>query len=343
MSADMGQDSELMYTRILRGYLEGKSEDQLYLAQQFGKWLLSKNISPEEVIDMHGRLLEALGDVPLYVRDSFQILTEVMIEYGNAFRSFDSWRSRHQQLQAEIAVASAMQQTLLPERLPQCPGMDIGMVSIAANEMSGDFYHFGYEEEGQFYVAIADITGKGIPAAMCMSMLRYAMDSLGEMKLPPAHMLRHLNSVVERNIDPCMFVTMQYGRYDTVNHVFRYATAGHEPGFLYRAREDRFYDLDGRGAALGIAAGSEYQEYVLQLEPGDFLVLLTDGVTERKIDRSYIQREELISYLQEEMHVPAQELVNRLYQRLLLLSQFEQQDDYTMIVLRRDQVSKGGE
>ncbi|USG66347.1 SpoIIE family protein phosphatase [Brevibacillus ruminantium] len=331
----MSQQSEEMYTRILRDYLNGKSEDQLYLAQQLGKWLLSRNISPEEVIDMHGNLLRQMGDVPTFVQDSFQILTEIMIEYGNAHRSFDSWRNRHQQLQAEIAVASAMQQSLLPSSLPECPGLNLGMISIASNQMSGDFYHFVYESEGVFSVAIADITGKGIPAAMCMSMLRYAMDSLAEMKLSPGDMLRHMNSVVERNIDPCMFVTMQYGHYDTGRHSFRYATAGHEPGFLYRAREDRFFDLEGQGTALGIAAGSEYEEREIFLEPGDFLILLTDGVTERKNGRYYIQREELVSYLQEGVRLSAQEMVDHFYRRLLLLSQFEQPDDYTMIVLRR--------
>jgi sigma-B regulation protein RsbU (phosphoserine phosphatase) len=331
----MSQENEDIYTRIVRDYLKGKREDQLYLAQQLGKWLLSRNISPEEVTDMHANVLEHLGDVPEFIQDSFQILTEIMIEYGNAYRSFDSWRSRHQQLQAEIAIATAMQQTLLPETLPQYPNVDIGMISIPAKEMSGDFYHFLCESKSEFTVAIADITGKGIPAAMCMSMLRYAMDSLGEMKLAPGNMLRHLNSVVERNIDPCMFVTMQFGRYNTAQHVFRYATAGQEPGFLYRARENRFFDLEGCGTALGIAVGSEYEEREIYLEPGDFLILLTDGVTERKIGRYYIQREELVSLLEEETSASAQEMANHLYRRLLLLSQFELQDDYTMIVLRR--------
>lgn len=324
------------YVKILRDYLSGHGEDQLYGAQQLGKWLLSRDISPEELTDLHGRALEKLGEVPEFVRASFSILTEVMIEYGIEHRSVNSWRSRHQQMESEIAVASAMQQTLLPREIPVYPGVDIGLVSVAANRISGDFYHFISHDDQRFCLTIADITGKGIPAAMCMSLVKYAMDSLGELMLGPDDMLRHLNRVVERNIDPSMFVTMLLGHYDTNTHRFRYAVAGHEPGFLYRAKTGRFYDLEGHGAALGLCPDTEYEEQEIHLEKNDVLILLTDGVTERKINRYYLQRDELVSYLQAEIGASAQHMADALYSKLLLLSQFELPDDYTMIVLRRN-------
>jgi sigma-B regulation protein RsbU (phosphoserine phosphatase) len=331
----MTRGLEREYVQILRDYLSGLGEDQLYGAQQLGKWLVSRNISPEELADLHGRALEELGEVPEFVRSSFSILTEVMIEYGNAHRSLTSWKSKHQQLQSEVAVASAMQQTLLPQEIPAYPEIEIGLVSVPAKQISGDYYNFICHDDHRLSLTIADITGKGISAAMSMSMLKYAMDSLGEICLGPNGMLRHLNRVVERNIDPSMFITMLFGSYDTISHRFRYAVAGHEPGFLYRFREERFYDLEGQGPALGLCTDSRYEEREVQLEVGDVLILLTDGVTERKIDRYYLQREELVSYLQEEVGAPAQVMANRLYSRLLLLSQFDLSDDYTMIVLRR--------
>lgn len=323
------------YVQILRDYLTGQGEDQLYDAQQLGKWLLLRDISPEEMIDMHGRALEQLGEVPEFVRASFSILTEVMIEYGNEHRSVTSLRSKHKQLQSEIAVASAMQRSLLPQELPVYPDVEIGLVSVAAKQISGDYYNIISHDDDRFCLTIADITGKGISAAMCMSMLKYAMESLGEMLRGPDEMLRHLNRVVERNIDPSMFVTMLFGCYDTQRHCFRYAVAGHEPGFVYRARDDRFYDMEGQGAALGLCSDSHYEEREVHLDVGDVLILLTDGVTERKIDRYYLQREELVSYLKAEVGTSAQAMADGLYSKLLLLSQFELPDDYTMIVLRR--------
>lgn len=331
----MTRGLEAEYVQILRDYLDSQEEDELYGAQKLGKFLLRRDISPEEMVDLHGRALEKLGDVPEFVRASFRILTEVMIEYGNAQRSLNSWRSKHAQLQSEVAVASAMQQALLPQNMPTYPSVEIGAISIAAHEISGDYYDFMYVDEHQFSLTIGDITGKGIPAAMCMSMLKYAVDSLGEIRLGPDQMLRHLNKVVERNIDASMFVTMLFGCYDTRSHVFRYAVAGHEPGFLYRAQEGRFYDLAGSGVALGIDVNSQYKEQEVHLQIGDLLILLTDGVTECKLGRSYMTREELVSNLQHEVHLPSQNMVDQIYRRLLMLTQFEQRDDYTMIVLRR--------
>ncbi|WNC15352.1 PP2C family protein-serine/threonine phosphatase [Brevibacillus brevis] len=330
----MTRGVEEEYVKILRDYLTGQGEDQLYDAQQLGKWLLLRDISPEEIIDLHGRALEELGEVPEFVRASFSILTEVMIEYGNEHRSVTSLRSKHKQLQSEIAVASAMQKALLPEALPVYPGVDLGVVSVAAKQLSGDYYNFICHED-RLCLMVADITGKGISAAMCMSMLKYALDSLGEMQQSPDEMLHNLNRVVERNIDPSMFVTMVLGCYDTRSHSFRYAVAGHEPGFVYRAKEGRFYDMEGQGPALGLSPNSRYEEREVYLDVGDVLILLTDGVTERKIDRYYLQREELVEYLQAEVGSTAQAMADGLYSKLLLLSQFELPDDYTMIVLRR--------
>ncbi|MFD2369618.1 PP2C family protein-serine/threonine phosphatase [Brevibacillus sp. GCM10020057] len=331
----MTRGIEEEYLRLLRDYFAGQGEDKLYDAQQLGKWLLLQDFSPEELIDLHGRALEKFGDVPEFVRASFTILTELMIEYGNEHRAVTSLRSKHKQLQSEMAVASAMQKSLLPRELPSTPEVDIGLISVAAKQISGDFYNIVSHDDGRFCLTIADITGKGISAAMCTSMLKYAMESLGEMLHGPGEMLHHLNRIVERNIDPSMFVTMLFGFYDTNRHSFRYAVAGHEPGFVYRAREGRFYDMAGEGKALGICSDCQYKEQEIRLEVGDVLVLLTDGVTERKFDRYYLQRDELVSFLAAEVGGSAQEMADRLYSKLLLLSRFELPDDYTMIVLRR--------
>jgi sigma-B regulation protein RsbU (phosphoserine phosphatase) len=147
--------------------------------------------------------------------------------------------------------------------------------------------------------------------------------------------LYFLNGVVERNIDPSMFITMLCGCYDIERHRFRYAVAGHEPGFWYRAKEQEFRDLSGQGIALGIKRGYEYPEYEIDLAENDLLILVTDGVTERKVGQRYLQREELITFIQAEIGNPAQVIADNLYRKLLELSNFELPDDHTMIVIRR--------
>lgn len=331
------QRLEMQYEEILQSFLQKKGEDQLYLAQQFSKWLLRQNVSPEEIIDYHLRALEKHVAISEQVRHSFQLLTEVMIEYGIAFRQHRLLRYKQQQIESEIEVAVTMQQSLLPHVYPDSAAVDIGVISIPAKQMSGDYYNFVKLDETSFSVAIADIVGKGIPAALCMSMIKYGMDLRAESRLSPAEMLRHLNSLVEKNIDPSMFITMLFGIYDTNTHIFRYSVAGHEPGFLYRSRENKLFDLQGRGLVLGVSRDVTYSELEVRLEPGDMVLLVTDGVTERKIDQQFLQRERLASLIMEDIHLSAQGMVDSIYRKLLYMSNFELPDDYTMIVLHRTQ------
>lgn len=323
------------YQEILQAYLQEGGENQLYLGQQLSKWLLAGNVPPEEVIELHLGALSKKTEISEEIRASFEMLTEIMIEYGNAIRENRSLRSRQKQMESEFEIAVAMQQTMLPDEVPAFPDLDIGVVHVPANQVSGDYYNFVQREDHAFSVAIADIVGKGMPAALCMSMIKFAMDSFDESSVKPGRMLHHLNRVVERNIDPSMFVTMLFGRYDTMRHRFRYAVAGHEPGFLFCAREEKFTDLEGKGLVLGMLPETCFSEKEVALESGDMLILMTDGVVERKIGTRYFQREDLLPYLHAEIGLSAQEMADRIYRRLLLLSNFELQDDYTMIIIHR--------
>jgi sigma-B regulation protein RsbU (phosphoserine phosphatase) len=109
-----------------------------------------------------------------------------------AYREHQSLRDRQLELESEIAVAANMQQTLLPEVIPYSESLDNGVISVPAHKMSGDYYHYIKDENGCVGVAIADIIGKGVPAALCMSMIKYAMDSLPEQRLQPAALLETL-------------------------------------------------------------------------------------------------------------------------------------------------------
>ncbi|MBO8164056.1 MAG: PP2C family protein-serine/threonine phosphatase [Brevibacillus sp.] len=323
------------YEELLLAFLRLGAEDQLYSAQQLGKWFLRQNVAPEDIIDFHLAALEHHVELSGPVRASFQLLTEVMIEYGIAYREHLFLRDKQQQLESEIEVAVTMQHTLLPEELPAPSALDIGMISVPCKKMSGDYYNFLVRDDHTLGIAVADIVGKGIPAAMSMSMIKYAMDGLSGCAAFPAEMLCHLNRVVERNIDPSMFITMVYGAYDLQEHRFRYAVAGHEPGFWYRSCRKELYDLEGSGLALGLQCDSTYEEYELQLEQGDLIILFTDGVTERKVGNHFLRRTELKALIMELIDLPCQEIVDSLYRKLLNLSNHELPDDHTMIAIRR--------
>ncbi|OEH93071.1 PP2C family protein-serine/threonine phosphatase [Bacillus solimangrovi] len=325
-----------VYKNILGEYLTNRNETALYRAQRFSRIALENNTSPEEVINMHILALqEIFPELRQEVRDSFDLLLEVMMEYGMAYQEHQSLRIQQFELKAEIEVAANMQQTLLKTNYPDINSLDIGAVSVPSKKMNGDYFHFVQDENQCVSVAIADIIGKGIPAALCMSMIKYTMESHSETRMNPQSVLENLNRVVEQNVDPSMFITMLYGVYDLRNHCFSYASAGHEPGFRYIAEKGRFEDLFTKGLVLGVSRNATYKEYRCKLESNDMIILLTDGVTECRSGNDFIERETISEIIKENIHLPAQEIVDNVYRRLEKLQDFELRDDFTLIIIRR--------
>ncbi|MCP3742761.1 PP2C family protein-serine/threonine phosphatase [Rossellomorea sp. BNER] len=327
---------DLKYKEIIETYLKQQDEQALYLGQKFSRKTIEHNISPEEIISLHRSIVQEMEpDLPEKVLHSFDILLEVMIGYGFAYREHQSLRSKQQELNTEIDIASNMQQTLLGTRIPNVQSLDIGAISVPARKMNGDYYHFVQDDLDSISVAIADVIGKGIPAALCMSMIKYAMDSLPENRSFPHMVLESLNRVVEQNVDPSMFITMFYGMYDTQRNILHYASAGHEPGFYYHAKEKQFEDLDAKGLLLGVDKKAKYRQYEKRVEVGDAIILLSDGVTECRTDEGFIEREDLINYIEKNIHLPAQEIVTNVYKELEKLQHFQLRDDFTLIILKR--------
>ncbi|RLQ93168.1 PP2C family protein-serine/threonine phosphatase [Falsibacillus albus] len=324
------------YKEILESYLKDQNEQGLYQGQKFSRKSIEHKISPEEIISMHRSLImEMEPDIPESVIHSFDILLEVIMGYGLAYREHQSLRNQQQELRSEIEIAANMQQTLLGTSIPKEDCLDIGAISVAAKTMSGDYYHFVKDGKNTISVAIADVIGKGIPAALCMSMIKYAMDSLPENSFNPSSVLENINRVVEHNVDPTMFVTMFYGMYDTNKHNFHYASAGHEPGFYYHARNKEYNDLSAKGLLLGIDKKAKYRQYERHIEIGDMIILLSDGVTECRTEDGFIERETLVEYINKYIHLGAQEIVNNIYKELEKLQDFQLRDDFTLIVLKR--------
>lgn len=324
------------YEMLLNNYLQQRKESDLYEGQQLSKTMMDEGISPEEIVGFHIESIKKnMPNLPPEAFYSFDFLLEVMIGYGLQYREHQSLREKQIQLQSELQVAAEMQNTLLPPVPYNIPEIELGVISVASNDVSGDYYHFYEEGNGYLGLAVADIIGKGIPAALCMSMIKYAIESLKEQPLEPHALLGSINRVVENNIDPTMFITMIYGSYNLQSHLFSYATAGHEPGLFYSSASDSFLDLKHKGAVLGLSCASLYVDFTIQLEPGDMLIMFTDGVTESKKEGRFIEREELIHLIHNLKDLPPQQLVEAIHQELVAWSNFELCDDQTIVILKR--------
>ncbi|MGM7636906.1 PP2C family protein-serine/threonine phosphatase [Bacillus sp. Hm123] len=335
---DFKESIQEQYKELLESYIKEQDEHALYLSQKFSRQAMEHKISPEEMISIHKTaIMELESNIPQPVLLALDILLEVMISYGLAYREHQSLRTFQQELQSEIEVAASMQQTLLGTQIPDVSSLDIGAISVPARRMSGDYYHFVHDDNHTVSVAVADIIGKGIPAALCMSMIKYSMDSLPEGSLEPNVVLESLNRVVEQNVDPTMFITMFYGTYNIRNHIFYYSSAGHEPGFFYNHQTKKFEELYAKGLVLGVDKKTKYRQYEKRVEVGDVILLMSDGVTECRTKEGFIETETLISYIEQYIHLEAQEIVNNVYRDLEYLQEFQLRDDFTLIILKRVQ------
>ncbi|MBC1501572.1 PP2C family protein-serine/threonine phosphatase [Listeria weihenstephanensis] len=324
------------YRDIILGYLESQDEEILYSCEKLTREGMENGVSPEEIVNLHRAILEEYdANLPTHVSSSFDVLLEMMMGYGMAHMEHLSLRTEQQALRREIAQAEDMQKTMMKSDIPNVAGLEVGAVSVPMRQMSGDFYSFTNEGENKISVTLADVIGKGIPAAFSMSMLKYASDNYGGDAKTPSEMLQNLNEVAETNIDDNMFITMFYGLYDTTNHLFEFASAGHEVGLYFDAQTQSFTDLYARGLPLGIDRNATYRAFEKQVAKDDMIFIMSDGVTETRTADGFIEREDLIAVFKDSIALAPQKLVKEVYDRLCKLQDYELRDDFTLICLKR--------
>lgn len=328
---------ETKYKDLLRNYIEQCDEGALYKTELISKLFIKRNILPEEIVELHNQSLQELYPNEFEeINLSMKFLLEIMTSYGLAHQELQVLQEEQLKLKSEISVAANMQKTLLATKKPNITSLDIGAISVPAEQMNGDYYHFTEGQDGSLGIAIADVIGKGVPAALCMSMIKYAMDSFPELSMRPQAILRTLNRIVERDVDPSIFITMFYGQYQPHNSTFQFGSAGHEPGFHYDAAKDTFYEIQTKGLVLGVLPETSYQQYEFQVQKGDMIILLTDGVTECRQGERFIEVEEILAQIRQHADLSAQEIVNQVYKYFERLQNFQLKDDFTLIVIRKE-------
>lgn len=330
-------NSAANYKELLKHYLESQDEQALYGVEKVSKSFIKNEILPEEIVNLH---IQAMGeinpDLKADYKHSMNFLLEAMIFYGLAMAEIPLLKEEKHVLKSEISVAASMQETLLGTTKPEIEGLDIGIISVPAHQMNGDYHHFIKGKDGSLGIAIADVVGKGIPAALCMSMIKYSMDSYPEESMSPKSILKNLNRVVERNVDPSMFITMCYAHYKPQESKLYLSSAGHEPGYYYNAKTDTFYEIETKGLVLGVSPDTEYAQYELPINKNDMIILLTDGVTECRDGERFIESKEVLDIIKQYADLPAQQMVEGVYKHFEKLQDFQLRDDFTLLVLRKD-------
>lgn len=250
------------------------------------------NVDP----DLRAVIISAYGDMKnirtAMNRGAFDFVTkpidfedlEVTIE--RTLSNIEEWkealssRDKLVALQNELEVASSIQQSILPTQFPQSKGYQVFGSMEPARSVGGDFYDVMHLENGRVGLAIADVSDKGVPAALFMMSTRTLLKGAAIGNSNPSDVLREVNDLLNAENDAAMFVTVLYAVYDPETRVLTYANGGHNPPLIVHADgSSDLLPLTG-GIALGLVPELEFDQDSLTIAPGDSVVLYTDGVTE---------------------------------------------------------------
>ena len=216
-------------------------------------------------------------------------------------------------LRKELDIANTIQQSIIPDKFPAFPArsdFDIYARMYPASEVGGDFFDFFLVDENTLGVAIGDVSGKGIPGAMLMAVSRTLLKATAMAERSPSVCMSRVNKSLVDDDVASMFVTLLYGILDLQTGSFLYSNAGHNLPYQITSKGDLSNIPHTGGAAIGMSGDTVYQESRVQLQPGDRLILYTDGVVEVFDEEGKMFSEErLAAYLRNSTDEGLQELV----------------------------------
>jgi serine phosphatase RsbU (regulator of sigma subunit) len=239
-------------------------------------------------------------------------------------------------LAKDLEQAAIIQQGLLPSTAPIIPGLDLAGFNAACRTVGGDYYDYLEYPNGLLGIALGDVSGKAMPAALLMTSLQARVRVLAEDSSDVAEIVTRLNRHTAANCPSNRFITFFFGVVDPQTGALSYANAGHNPPMLIRA-DGRSETLDGGGLVMGLFENCRYDRYEAMLGPGDLLVLYSDGVTEaNNLAGDEFGEERLLETVRLNRHRSASELVTAINGALTVFSAgAPAADDVTLLILKK--------
>lgn len=243
-----------------------------------------------------------------------------------------------ERLEKELDVAREIQRKILPSQAPDFPNLQIESVFIPAFEVGGDYYDYFKISDTKLGFVIADVSGKGISAAFIMAEIKGIFESLAKTIERPKEILIKANEILRQTLDKKSFVSAAYGYFDLNEKKLTFARAGHCP--LVLLRNSTYKEIKPSGLGLGLSDGNNFnhslEEFSIDLEENDTIVLYTDGVTESKNEMlDDFGDKQFLNILQTNEKLSLDKLSNKIIQEISVFSSgHEQYDDITLVIFR---------
>lgn len=237
----------------------------------------------------------------------------------------------------ELDVASRIQKKILPADVDEIFGLEIAQYFEPAKEIGGDYYDYTILDDNVFSITIADVSGKGVPAAFLMALGKSVLKTLtltGD--FAPNENLNELNKIIYSDITEDMFITMMHSKYNKENKTLYYSNAGHNPLVVYRASTDSIELHTVKGVAIGFLEEYKYRQGEIQLNKGDIVIFYTDGITEAEnSNKEMFGLERLKEVIYNNKNKSPKELRKVILESInRFRKDYEQTDDLTFVILK---------
>jgi serine phosphatase RsbU (regulator of sigma subunit) len=245
-------------------------------------------------------------------------------------------------MERELALAGEVQANFLPRRVPDLPGWQLSIALEPARETSGDFYDVNLLPDGRLGILVADVVGKGVGAALFMALSWILFRTYAaEYPARPEQVLSAVNRRILEDTNAKQFVTVFYGILDPTTGTLVYANAGHCPSYIASTKQGKnVLRLIRTGLPLGIFADITWERRTVRLDPGDVLVLYTDGITEAEsVQETFYGEERLLESVRANLGRPAREIRDAIMadlRRFVGDAPNVQRDDIALAVVVRD-------
>ncbi|MCE5321822.1 SpoIIE family protein phosphatase [bacterium] len=276
-----------------------------------------------------------VNSVPL--RDSDDSITGVVVAATDITEQ-ELARKRLQEIyQREHYIADKLQRSFVPYELPEISGFEIAQHYLPALDeelVGGDFYDVFTLGEGQYGVVMADVSGKGLKAAVYTAMTKYMLRAYALRESKPAGVLMRLNAALASCTPPEVFVTLTYAVVDEKIHRLTYANAGHEQPIFYSHIAGFATTLDVTGPALGLLGEANYLEHEISLSAGDIVLFYTDGVTDAGHGCDRLGHEAVLAIIEDHANESVRDICDHILERAAKLSGGKLSDDAAMLLIK---------
>jgi sigma-B regulation protein RsbU (phosphoserine phosphatase) len=275
----------------------------------------------------------------IFTKDDLELLSAIASSAAIAIENAHLYQIAVEKgrMERELQMAYRVQSSLIPAQIPSFQGWEFAASWHPAREVSGDFYDFPMCGEDCIGLLIADVTDKGMPAALFMAMTRSIMRSSLDEAISPSDGITKANTLICNDSNIRMPVTAFYGIIDQRQDAFIYVNAGHNPPLLYRTSEIEPTALTRTGMLLGFLEEADYEQVTIQVNPGDFIVFYTDGITDaaNATHESY-GMDRFQAVIQEHKGLSAQDILSEIEKSVQdFIGSTAPYDDITLLIAKR--------